>query len=1031
MPDSTPQPPLVLVVCEDRARRELLRDMLGDERMELWLGATAEEAFRVLLGRKPALVIVDLDLPGAAGAAFLRILRSPAHPELNEVPVLMIAGDADDEAEARDTAAELGANELLFLPAEQARLAERAGALLSGPAGGAPWRVLLVMFEGSELDQLRERFAAHSVRLDHVTMLPGVEAAFATEAWDTVVWDLDSPGFDRVELAKWITVAPCACFVTLSSDPSPSGSVDSLRIGATAHLRRPFAADYLVGLCHLTWQKQGLVRAQRMLERRTWELRHSERMLECILDSSDQIFLVLDAEGRVELFNAAARRMCAAFSDAAPRRGEPIATYLPARLHPLLKNGVARALEGEVVQRDVDLVDHDGRRHRFIVRYSPLDAHDDSPRQVCLNAYDITDRAAAEDGIRLRNHALSSVSQGVMIADPERRIVYVNDGFTRMTGYESKEVIGRGVRFLHGPETPADFPDRVRETLAAGRTVETEVLNYRKDGTAFWNDLTITPVKDAHGVVTQFVGVQRDITERKRQQDELAASQSRLQALFDHSKDAILLADDQGAYLDANPAACALLGYRVEELRGLHMSKVFSADDSAWAANSWREFLSGGQQSGECLLRRRDGTPVRVEFSAIARIQPGVHLSILRDITERSALQSRLMRQQRLESVGRLASGVAHDLNNILTPILMAPAILRPYLAEPNARMLLDTIESGARRGSFIVRQLMTFARGEAGAKLPLDLRDVVKDVSSIIRETFRKEVSVELAPVSPQARFPVRGDPNQLHQAVLNLALNAADAMPRGGRMILALERLEMGAAELGAEPGVQPGSFAVVSVVDHGAGIAPENLDKIFDPFFTTKPFGQGSGLGLSVALGIARGHGGFARVTSRVGVGTIAKLYLPLRPEEAAVSSSTAPFAARGSARPFPALLGRVVLVVDDEAAVREVVRNTFSRVGCEVLSAPGADAAFSQLQAAGRRVDLVVTDLAMPAVSGATFIEVLRGRRPDLPVLVLTGTDTGEQLPASIRGHVRGVVGKPCEATALLEAAEQALRSLAPA
>jgi len=1025
------QPPLVLVVCEDSSRRELIRDAFKAERLELWIGDSPEEAFGLLLARKPALIIVDLDLSAPSDAVLGRLLRSPGRPELNEVPILLIAGDADDKSRARAVAAELGAGDLLLLPADAGRLAERAYLLLSNPGEGAPWRVLLALPEDPDLGRLRESLAAYSARIAWVTTLAGIESALATQVWDTVVWDLDLPGLDRDHLARLAAAAPRTAFVAVASDPSPSGSVESLRSGAAAHLRRPFAPDYLAGLCHLAWQKQGLVRAQRMLEHRTRELRRSERMLEGILDSSDQIFLVLDAECRVTLFNAAAGRLCALFSAAKPRRGEYLAAYLPSALHGLLQNGVSRALAGEVVQRDVDLRDRDGLRHRFIVRYSPLDDASASPRQVCLNAYDITERAAAEDDLRLRNHALSSVSQGVMVTDPQRRVLYVNEGFTRMTGYEQREVIGRGLRFLQGPETDPAFAERIRSTLAAGRSIEDEVLNYRKDGTAFWNDLTITPVKDANGVVTQFVGVQRDITERKRHQDALAASQSRLQALFDHSKDAILLADDGGAYIDANPAARALLGYEAHELRGLHFSRIFSPDDVGWAESSWREFLSVGQQSGECTLRRRDGSSVRVEFSAIASIQPGVHLSILRDVSERAALQSRLMRQQRLESVGRLASGVAHDLNNILTPILMAPAILRPYLAEPNARMLLDTIESGARRGSFIVRQLMTFARGEAGAKLPLDLRDVVKDVGAIIRETFRKELALEMAPVPSDSRFPVRGDANQLHQAVLNLALNAADAMPRGGRMIIALERTELTAAELGAEPGVPPGAFAVVSVVDHGAGIAPENLDKIFDPFFTTKPFGQGSGLGLSVVLGIARGHGGFARITSRVGVGTIAKLYLPIRRDGVSGSSSGSPFSTSESAGPFPALAGRVVLVVDDEHPVREVVRNTLSRAGCEVLCAAGADAAFSQLQAAGRRVDLVLTDLAMPTVSGATFIEVLRGRRPDLPVLVLTGTDTREQLPASIRGHVRGVVGKPCEAAALLHAVEQALRALAPA
>lgn len=996
-------------------------------RVESWVGSAVEEAFRVLQVRKPALAIVDLDIPGADGAAFSRILRSPAHPELNDLPLLMVgAGSGPHHDVDAQIAAELGAADFFALPDEAPGFAERARALVAGPGDGAPWRVLLAVAEGPELERLRESFARYESRVERAGPGMDVGVVFSGETWDTVVWDLDMPGFDRAQLARRAAAAPNTAFIAVTSDPDPAASVASLRAGADAHLRRPFAPDYLVGLCHLAWQKVALVRARQMLERRTHELRHSERMLQGVLDCSDQIYLVLDASGRVAIFNHAACRICANLGGSAPRRGGFLVDFLPEELRRSMDAGFARALAGEILQHDADVVDRDGRRRRFIVRYAPLDAHDHSPPQLCFNAYDITDRAETEDALRLRNQALGSVSQGVMITDAHRRILYVNAGFTDITGYSALEVIGRSVRFLHGPGTDPGFAERAREVLGAGHPLEAQILNYRKDGTAFWNDLIVTPLKNDRGEVTQFVGIQRDITERKRQQDALAASQARLQALFDHSKDAILLADDTGRYIDANPAARSLLGYDPAALRELRVFELFADADRAWAENAWREFISAGHQSGECTLRRRDGSFVRVEFNAIARIQPGVHLSILRDVTERDALQGRLLRQQRLESVGRLASGVAHDLNNILTPILMAPGILRPYLAEPGARMLLDTIESGARRGSFIVRQLMTFARGEAGEKVPIDLRDVVNDVGSIIRETFRRDVTLEIAAVSRGTLFPVLGDPNQLHQAVLNLALNAADSMPRGGRMVVALERVEVSAVELAAEPGAQPGAYALVSVVDHGAGIAPEHLDKIFDPFFTTKPFGQGSGLGLSVVLGIARGHGGFARVSSRVGVGTIAKLYLPLRRDSAPPIPERP---ASGGTRPGLKLAGRVILVVDDEAPVREVVRNTFARAGCQVLCAAGADAAFSQIQAAGGRVDLVLTDLEMPTVSGATFIEVLRGRKPDLPVLVLTGTDAREDLPEVVKTHARGVVSKPCEAATLLAAAERALTSAA--
>lgn len=632
--------------------------------------------------------------------------------------------------------------------------------------------------------------------------------------------------------------------------------------------------------------------------------------------------------------------------------------------------------------------------------------------------------AAAPDILAL---ALGAVSEGVVVADGGGRAVYVNNGYTALTGCALAEAAASADPFGRVPGAPAEILARIRARLGEGLPAEEEMPGLRDDGARFWDRLTVTPVRDARGEIARYVAVHRDVTGLRGLRDALAEGEARLQALFDHTHDAILLADDEGRILSSNLAACSLLGYGAGELEGVSGEKIFDSAELAWRETSWNVFLAVGRLSGECALRRRDGASVRADFTGVARIRPGVHLFLLRDVTERRNMQDRLMRQQRLESVGRLASGVAHDLNNILTPILMAPAILRPYLHEAGARMLLDTVESGARRGSFIVRQLMTFARGEAGEKAVLDLRDVVRDVCAIVRETFRKDLSLE-AP-TPPGSFHVRGDRNQLHQAVLNLALNAADAMGRGGRLVITLERVDAASADVASEPGAKPGPHAVVTVADHGAGIAPEHLDKIFDPFFTTKPFGQGSGLGLSVVLGIARGHGGFVRINSRLGVGTIARLHIPLcaAPDPQPAAPAPAPAAApRGAGEGA----GRVVLVVDDEAPVRDILRNTLARAGYRVRCAADADAAFAQLRAAPGDVDLVLTDLAMPAVSGAKLIEILRARRPRLPILVLTGADTDQSLPEPLRGVVNGIVAKPCDADTLLAAVAKALGHAGP-
>jgi CheY-like chemotaxis protein len=331
--------------------------------------------------------------------------------------------------------------------------------------------------------------------------------------------------------------------------------------------------------------------------------------------------------------------------------------------------------------------------------------------------------------------------------------------------------------------------------------------------------------------------------------------------------------------------------------------------------------------------------------------------------------------------------------------------------------MLLDSIESGARRGSMIVRQLMTFARAQPVTKVPVSLPTVLDNVASLIRETFLKDIILELVPtVSFPAGSTILGDLPQLQQALLNLALNAADAMPRGGRLVLALSHADISPAEAAREPDATPGPHAVLTVADHGTGIATEHLDKIFDPFFTTKPFGQGSGLGLSVVLGVVHDLGGFVRVTSRPGVGTIFKLHFPLH----LPSETAAPAVAGGSASPLrpSERATKTVLVVDDETPVREIIRMILSRENFDILCADGADAAFSQIQSCHGRVDLILTDLCMPGVSGATFVERLRKRHPHLPVVILTGTDSPRDFPDSLRERVQGVLTKPFDAATLL-------------
>jgi nitrogen-specific signal transduction histidine kinase len=391
------------------------------------------------------------------------------------------------------------------------------------------------------------------------------------------------------------------------------------------------------------------------------------------------------------------------------------------------------------------------------------------------------------------------------------------------------------------------------------------------------------------------------------------------------------------------------------------------------------------------------------------------------DITKRKELETHLLRTQRLESVGRLASGIAHDLNNILAPMLMVPQMLREVVQDPELRNMLDMVETNAQRGSNIIKQLLTFGRGLEGERVPVQLRTLITDMSGIIRETFHKNITTRHE--TPRDIWLVSGDETQLHQVLMNLCVNARDAMPGGGTLTLKLENQEFDESFARMTPGARPGRYVCLSVTDTGEGIAPEHLDKIYDPFFTTKELGKGTGLGLSTVLGIVQSHGGFIQVHSQPGRGTEFKAYLP------AIETTEAQPASQADQH-LPQGGGELVLVVDDESSVRQVTRKLLERNGYRVIEAvEGADG-ITQYVAHQKEVAMVLTDLAMPVMDGPAFIRVLRRLNPQVPIIAMTGYQSKSSLPADLGVPSEAILSKPFNGPMLLQTLQRVLHPEAP-
>jgi signal transduction histidine kinase/ActR/RegA family two-component response regulator len=417
-----------------------------------------------------------------------------------------------------------------------------------------------------------------------------------------------------------------------------------------------------------------------------------------------------------------------------------------------------------------------------------------------------------------------------------------------------------------------------------------------------------------------------------------------------------------------------------------------------------RESLQkGGRFSMEHRIMRGDGegrvVRQQAEMFREEHGKPARMLGTVQDITEQKRIEAEFLRAQRMDSIGAIAGGMAHDLNNALAPILMGVQLMRKKVTDPDLRQMLRVMETNTHRGADLVRQVLTFARGRDGERELVELGSLIREMENILRQTMPKSISIET--LVPSDLWRVVGNATQLHQALLNLCVNARDAMPKGGKLTLAADNVELNASEAKEIPQARPGSFVMLLVSDTGTGIPADVLPKIFEAFFTTKAPGKGTGLGLSTIARIVRNHEGFVAVRSEVDAGTTFEIYLP-RAEQ--VTAGPTPRATQAAAlKPGH---GELILFVDDDRSVREMVAPTLSEQGYRVVTAANGAEALAFLAQHEQEVRLVLADVAMPVMDGLELTQKLRLRLPELPLVLMSGTfEAGkDQLPSGVRAFL---------------------------
>lgn len=663
---------------------------------------------------------------------------------------------------------------------------------------------------------------------------------------------------------------------------------------------------------------------------------------------------------------------------------------------------------------------HSPREQRwFVVRITRFDG--DGPMRVVVAHENITERKLAEEAMSESEERFRQLAENIQevfwISDSTKQhLIYVSPAYEAIWGRTSAALYESPQGWLD-----AIHPDDRERVLKAALTqqlngtYDEEYRILRPDESMRWIRDRAFPVQNLNGETYRVVGVARDVSERK-----LAEVQVKEQAsLLDKARDAILVRDLEHGITYWNKSAEQLYGWTSAEALGRKASQLLYNDLTAYE-KAVEAVIRLGEWHGELQQINRAGDPLLVEARwTLVRDDAGRPQSILAinsDITEKKKLEQQYLRVQRMESIGTLAGGIAHDLNNVLAPILMSIELLRMTSRDQRAQSVLGTIEASAKRGADMVQQILSFARGVEGERVTILPRQIIEEIQNLVQDTFPKNITFQAELPSVLPAFV--GDHTQIHQVLLNLCVNARDAMPDGGVMTVAASNIIVDEQYAATHANAKPGSYVMITVTDTGTGIPPQVIEKIFDPFFTTKELGRGTGLGLSTVLAIVKSHDGFISVHSEQGMGTTFTVCFP-----ASVSSATGELIE--VQEPNLRGQGELILVVDDEAAVRTITQQTLEAFGYRVRVAADGTEAVAIYTEHQSDIAVVLTDMMMPILDGPGTIQVLKHLNPAVKIIAASGlSNDGGALRAAGMG-VKHFLPKPYTANTVLTVLREVL------
>ncbi len=640
---------------------------------------------------------------------------------------------------------------------------------------------------------------------------------------------------------------------------------------------------------------------------------------------------------------------------------------------------------------------------------------------------DIHDRQRAVENQKLYRECLSQSVDGVMIVDARQSnkpIIYVNDAFETTTGYSKKEVIGRHAGLLQGSDTSPQTISKIRQSLQEAQPCQAIIKNYRKNGTVFWNQLTISPIFNDEEHLTHFVGIISDITGRRRVEENLQLSDAVLQQL----PTGVVLLNEKGVIYRWLGAAEAILGYPASKTIGTRFSDLLPRElKHHWPLHGGSEDPPRQKFCGEFELKKDDGSKAQVEISSQPLIGLGScgetncsYLVMIKDISQRRALEGQLHLSQKLEALGQLSGGIAHDFNNLLTALWSHSGELDELLEDDHpGKAELQEIDKTIKRATSLTRHLLSFARRDVVEPSNICFKTLLKEVRSLLKRVLGEDIQLESR--LEDTLWPLRADRGQVEQVLVNLAVNARDAMmPKGGVLNVSAENYYLTEEHIPPGANLASGEYIRIGVDDNGCGMPETVRDRIFEPFFTTKAPGKGTGLGLATCFGIIRQLGGHISCTSSENVGTAFTILLPrgALPKRRPVRPRAITPVPRGVEQ---------VLMVEDEESIRRISASSLKGHGYQVLQAACAKEASKLIKEHAGNISLLITDVVLPGGSGTDNAAIYQKLNPRGKVLYISGYERDALVLRGINKADAPMLEKPFDTKRLLMKVRQTLDS----